>query len=353
MKLDASGALVWCKNFGGTSDDQGLSVAVDASGNVLLTGYFNAIANFGGDNFPGTGANDIFVAKYDPAGRHVWSRWFGGTSSTSNDQGCGVAVHGNGDVVLTGFFGQTVNFGGGPLTTAGTDDIFVARLATEPVLNPLVTIRPRDPTRGTDLVWSQNDMLVTVAENGGAPQPRAALALATPTIGGAICDNTIKGQLLLLSDFSADVNDPVRMGQSSSTVGGGAYLTIRGNHISRVSSRYEPRAPQLKAFGSLNVTDNTVAETFNTLIAEAITLDSNQFLTTVAPESGPLGIAVGVSMTAVGNQAVNPTARWIGVMNNPISAGNALVVLGNSGSYPNRLDANAPWYFGGVGADLL
>src|SRR3990170_6282915 len=55
---------------------------------------------------------------------HLWSKRFG---STIDDYGYAVAVDGNGDVLLTGSFQGTVNFGGGNLTSAGLEDIFVAK----------------------------------------------------------------------------------------------------------------------------------------------------------------------------------------------------------------------------------
>ena len=113
------------------------------SADVIVTGTFEATADF--DPSAGTleltsaGGDDIFVASYSPGGAHRWSRRFGGTSG---DRGNGVVVDGNGNVTVTGFFGGTVDFGGGALTSAGGSDIFVASYTPSGV--PLVqTLRRR------------------------------------------------------------------------------------------------------------------------------------------------------------------------------------------------------------------
>ena len=59
-----------------------------------------------------------------PGGR-LWSNRFG---SSDLDEGRAIAVDVDGDVLVTGSFNGTVNFGGGPLTSAGSDDIFVLKL---------------------------------------------------------------------------------------------------------------------------------------------------------------------------------------------------------------------------------
>ncbi|UCE03546.1 MAG: hypothetical protein JSW67_04980 [Candidatus Latescibacterota bacterium] len=122
-KYDANGNHLLSGGYGGLSNDQGYGVATDAAGNVIVTGRFAGTAQFGGDVFTSAGDADVFVAKYDAAGDHVWSRAFG---SSGRDLGLAVAVDELGSVFVTGSFSGTVNFGGGALTSAGGTDIFVA-----------------------------------------------------------------------------------------------------------------------------------------------------------------------------------------------------------------------------------
>jgi Beta-propeller repeat len=119
------GAHLWSKRFGSTGADGGTGVAVDGSGDVLATGGFQGTVDFGGGALRGAGYSDIFVAKYSGVdGAHLWSKRLG---SSGVDGGIGIAVDGSGNVLVMGFFDKTVNFGGGPLTSAGDYDIFVAK----------------------------------------------------------------------------------------------------------------------------------------------------------------------------------------------------------------------------------
>jgi uncharacterized protein (AIM24 family) len=124
VKYTGAGGHVWSKRFGGASLDSGNSVAVDASGNVVVTGSFNGAVDFGGGALTST-ANDVFIVKYTGAGGHVWSKRFGGTASS--DSGNSVAVDASGNVVVTGKFYGTMDCGGGTLTSVGGDDIFIVK----------------------------------------------------------------------------------------------------------------------------------------------------------------------------------------------------------------------------------
>jgi hypothetical protein len=118
----ANGAHSWSKSFGSTSGDVSLGVAVDGSKNVVMTGYFTGSVNFGGGILSSSGL-DVFVAKYNSAGTHLWSRRFGGFDTQI---GNAVAMAGTGEVSLTGYFSTSIDFGTGTLTSAGSYDAFLA-----------------------------------------------------------------------------------------------------------------------------------------------------------------------------------------------------------------------------------
>jgi HYR domain/FlgD Ig-like domain len=124
-KFDANGAHQWSQRFGATGVDAGMAVTVDGAGNVIITGYFRGPVSFGGEPLAGRAAEDIFVAKFDGSGLHQWSHWYG---STGNDQGQSIIADGSGNVILTGHYSGAINFGGGATPVFGGFDIFLLKL---------------------------------------------------------------------------------------------------------------------------------------------------------------------------------------------------------------------------------
>jgi hypothetical protein len=119
-----TGAHVWSKRFGGTGDDYGNAVAVGATGTIALAGYFRNSASFGGPALTSAGGQDAFVAVFSSTGAYQWSRSAG---AAGDDRARAVTLTPGGDVIVTGGFQGSVDFGGGPLTSSGPGDVFVAR----------------------------------------------------------------------------------------------------------------------------------------------------------------------------------------------------------------------------------
>ena len=125
-ELNSSGGHIWSKSFGALNSERGTGIAVDSTGNVVMTGWFLGTVDFGGGPLTGGSGLTTFVAKYSPLGAHQWSKRFGGTDS---NESYGLAVDRNGNLGVTGYFRSTVDFGQGALPSAGGQDGFLLKLA--------------------------------------------------------------------------------------------------------------------------------------------------------------------------------------------------------------------------------
>jgi hypothetical protein len=126
-KFNSAGQHQWSKSFGQVNTmSHGLGIAVDGAGSSVIIGNFNGAADFGGGTLTSAGGWDIFVAKFNALGQHVYSKRYG--DATDGFWNVAIAVDGAGNALMTGDFGGTVDFGGGPLTSAGNTDMFLAKL---------------------------------------------------------------------------------------------------------------------------------------------------------------------------------------------------------------------------------
>lgn len=118
------GEPVASAGFGDANAQGGRVVATDFAGNVFVAGVFNGSINLGGGPLNAADMQDIFLAKFDPNLKHLWSKSFSGIG---DDVVTSLAVDGGGNVIIGGKFPGLISFGGPMLTTAGGDDMFVAR----------------------------------------------------------------------------------------------------------------------------------------------------------------------------------------------------------------------------------
>ncbi len=133
QKLDASGNFLWAKSIGGPGGVANDGIAVDASGNVYLTGTFDSTADFdpGPGSFPMTASPNFFytllfgpllltrastayICKLNSSGDFVWAK------KIDNAEACSIAIDLSGNVYTTGYFRIHTDFDPGPATAVLT-----------------------------------------------------------------------------------------------------------------------------------------------------------------------------------------------------------------------------------------
>lgn len=164
--------------------DDGRGIAVDAEGNTLVVGSFNSAGlDFGGGELPYQGPfgypdGNLFVAKYDPAGNHLYSRAFGGDEISIAEA---VTTDAEGNVFVTGVMSGHVDFDGNMLYAPNDpgqyrNDAFVVKLS---------------PT--LEVLWAKN-----YGDNGWQ---QLGLDVAATAEGGVV----VAGALFDEADFGAGI----------------------------------------------------------------------------------------------------------------------------------------------------
>jgi hypothetical protein len=131
-KYSANGTFIWGKTIGGSDQERTSGMDVAADGSIVLTGYFSGTVDFNpgssANNLTATGNRDIFVLKLTASGDYAWAHKFG---SALPDEGTATCFDLNGNVFVTGYFQETVDFNPGSGTnnfTATSYDIFILKL---------------------------------------------------------------------------------------------------------------------------------------------------------------------------------------------------------------------------------
>ncbi len=126
-KLNSSGSVLWVTNFGSTGNDLAEGIAVDINGDVVVSGSFQGTVNFGITNFVSNGLSDLVLLKINGStGAMMWAKNIGGSA---DDFGHAVTTDPtSADVVVVGEFAHGIFIGPTFLTsTAGSQDSLVVR----------------------------------------------------------------------------------------------------------------------------------------------------------------------------------------------------------------------------------
>lgn len=131
QKLDTDGNLVWVKTIGGATSETARELALDADGNIFISGTFHGTVDFdSGVTVENLTAYNYgtwyYLLKLDTEGDFVWVKAMGATKVNS------ICADPLGNILVTGFFegSKDVDFGSGVdiRTSAGEKDIIVMKL---------------------------------------------------------------------------------------------------------------------------------------------------------------------------------------------------------------------------------
>jgi hypothetical protein len=146
----------------GTDKELGTSVAVDNDGNVYAVGYFQGNITFD-TSYSTHGIQDMYILKLDECGDILWSRQVGGSGQEYANK---IIVDNAGDIIITGYFQQTVDFGIDTLgnhisrLSGGNSDLFVAKYNKNGFCKWVYTYGT-----GGNIVDVGNDMTVDDSDN--------------------------------------------------------------------------------------------------------------------------------------------------------------------------------------------
>ena len=170
------GQLQWLKATAASANATTYGVATDHAGNVVVVGKFSGTLDFGGGPVSAAGGSDAFIVKYTAQGGFLWAKRLG---DIVDDSATGVAVDSQDNIIVTGYFAFSVDFGGGAISANTTvaniyaPDIFVVKYS------PL----------GTH-IWSKgfggvgNDLGMAVGVDGSDNVVLAAQSVGTVNFGG-------------------------------------------------------------------------------------------------------------------------------------------------------------------------
>lgn len=138
MKLGPDGKVRWARGLVDSTDAAdaaGRAIAAGPDGSLVVAGSMSGTTRFGGDSsvpLESGGGVDAFVARYNTDGELLWAKALGGPGE---EHATGLSVDWNGNVFVSGTFTGTIDLEpgapGGELTSAGDQDLFLAKLSAE------------------------------------------------------------------------------------------------------------------------------------------------------------------------------------------------------------------------------
>jgi hypothetical protein len=130
IKKDPNGNALWAKRFGGTSEDVGIGITLDKTGNIIISGRFKQTMPMGTYNISSNGGFDVFIAKLDNNGNTLWAKSFGGPNSSEWETGNDITTDTLNNIYVTGHFYSNTTLAPGIVIAANgaKPDMFVLKM---------------------------------------------------------------------------------------------------------------------------------------------------------------------------------------------------------------------------------
>ncbi len=126
-KIDQMGNHLWQRTAGDARDDRSNSLALTPKG-VVITGNLSGKVSFGKFPLLGKGLTSMFTAEYDTNGTALRAAGTNGSTLAGTNFGNGIAANGTNTVVIGTFTGNQIGFPGFRLNETGQMNIFVAKV---------------------------------------------------------------------------------------------------------------------------------------------------------------------------------------------------------------------------------
>ncbi|MCB9558539.1 MAG: hypothetical protein H6707_20650 [Deltaproteobacteria bacterium] len=124
-RVDKTGAYKAASVVGGKNSESGAALGVDSQGNVIIAGVFSSTTDMGGGTLTSAGSDDIFIVKRDSSGKHLWQTRAGGSGS---DRLFSLCVDSKDNIIITGAFENTADFSAtDKVTSKGSLDAYIAK----------------------------------------------------------------------------------------------------------------------------------------------------------------------------------------------------------------------------------
>lgn len=253
LKLDENGNFVWAKQIGGPfnysfpTPTHANAIAVDQTGHLYLTGYFDGTIDFDPhpvDSFNMTSqynASDIFVCKLTTDGNFTWAKQFTGTDMNGG-VGYAITVDNNGNIYTTGTIGASVDFDPGSTTYYLTPsvsmqtEIYVSKLDAS---GNFVWARAMGPGEGSAIVFDKDHAIYT---SGWTPSGYPAMLNKLDSEGNLLWAKQLggsNGKSIAVDSHRNVYTTGVCFGTNDFDPGSGVYTLTGGNsdaYISKLDS---------------------------------------------------------------------------------------------------------------------